>query len=201
MKYRFVVPLLRQPYPSLAFSAIETLDNMDLQNKSVFEWGSGASTGYWLSRGANVISVEHSQYYFDLVKKQHTTERFIYLFQPAENDQNFNQEDIDNPEKYYSSIYRGLSFEKYAKTIDKYPDNTFDIVLVDGRARASCLMHGWRKVKYGGIMILDDSYRKRYLSKTKNIYISNFDEVIYKSICPRYFYEDETTFFVKNETL
>ena len=48
------------------------------------------------------------------------------------------------------------------KTIDEYPDASFDLVLVDGRARLSCLSHTVRKIRTGGYLVLDDCERTNY---------------------------------------
>ena len=37
-----------------------------------------------------------------------------------------------------------------------YPDDTFDVVVVDGRERVRCFQHSVAKVKPGGLLILDD---------------------------------------------
>ena len=49
------------------------------------------------------------------------------------------------------------------KQIDQYPDEYFHIVVVDGRARPSCISHALKKVKKGGYLIVDNSERDYYL--------------------------------------
>jgi hypothetical protein len=68
--------------------------------------------------------------------------------------------------EYLSSFYEysGRTFADYVRVIDKWPDRSFDIVLVDGRARVSCIAHAAPKVKIGGTLILDNSERTRYRS-------------------------------------
>ena len=51
--------------------------------------------------------------------------------------------------------------------IDRYDDNVFDLVMVDGRARNSCIWHARRKVKPGGYLVLDNAEREKYLSGIK----------------------------------
>jgi hypothetical protein len=65
----------------------------------------------------------------------------------------------------YRSQFEGYArstFRKYVTAIDTYPSESFDIVLVDGRARTSCVSGAWPKVKRGGFLILDNSERVRY---------------------------------------
>ena len=55
-----------------------------------------------------------------------------------------------------------MSFFDYASFIDQYPDNYFDLILIDGRARPSCFMHAAAKVKHGGYVVLDNAERVSY---------------------------------------
>jgi hypothetical protein len=74
--------------------------------------------------------------------------------------------DFTNPNHYYSNDenYPANTFKSYACYIDKFEDGYFDIVLIDGRARPSCLKHAVSKVKKGGLLILDNAERKYYLA-------------------------------------
>ena len=54
------------------------------------------------------------------------------------------------------------SFVDYARLIDDYADESFDLVAVDGRARCACVWHARAKVKPGGYLMLDNSDRPFY---------------------------------------
>ena len=56
-----------------------------------------------------------------------------------------------------------MSFERYVKSIDDYPDRFFDMVLVDGRARKFCLEHAPKKIRPGGYLLMDNSSTPEYL--------------------------------------
>jgi predicted O-methyltransferase YrrM len=58
--------------------------------------------------------------------------------------------------------------------IDAFPDGAFDVVLVDGQARPSCLKHAYTKVKPGGMLILDNADVPEYLAQTRQ-YLANFE--------------------------
>ena len=62
--------------------------------------------------------------------------------------------------------YRGVDFKDYVSQIDACDGASFDLVVVDGRARPSCIMHSAGKVKVGGILLLDDADRPYYTQKT-----------------------------------
>jgi hypothetical protein len=48
-------------------------------------------------------------------------------------------------------------FDEYAHAIDLEPDDRFDLVIVDGKARRDCVLAAEPKVKPGGMLLLDDS--------------------------------------------
>ena len=62
-------------------------------------------------------------------------------------------------------VKHGIScegFEDYAKVIRKYPDEYFDFIVVDGKARFICTYEAINKVKPDGWIILDNSDRIQY---------------------------------------
>ncbi|MBN8710079.1 MAG: hypothetical protein J0I10_11890, partial [Verrucomicrobia bacterium] len=60
----------------------------------------------------------------------------------------------------------GKSFREYATAIERVGVSGFDAVLVDGRARPSCIMHSLDKVKPGGLLVVDNAERDYYLQNT-----------------------------------
>ena len=74
------------------------------------------------------------------------------------------EKSFENPGDFISEgpAYAGKNFEQYAKSIDSFPDNYFDIVIVDGRARPSCIQQGIPKLKKNGWLIIDNTERKYY---------------------------------------
>jgi len=147
----------------------------ELRNKGdirVFEFGSGGSSLFFLKYANEVVSVEHDKDWFQnvsskvnatLIKKwtgiyippeENIIEGYSSLFNPS--DPRLYQSGDENFKKY--------SFKKYASYIDSYPDNYFDVVLVDGRSRPSCMLHAFKKVKKNGLLILDNSEVDYYLN-------------------------------------
>ncbi|MBI5865098.1 MAG: hypothetical protein HZB38_11445 [Planctomycetes bacterium] len=58
--------------------------------------------------------------------------------------------------------YPGRTFEAYVRAIDQHPDATFDVILVDGRARPACIQHAIPKLKPSGWLVLDNADREHY---------------------------------------
>jgi len=169
--------------PWIAFSAIDYLEKIVRRDMTVFEYGSGGSTIFWAAKAGSVISVEHDPDWFQkmnmYLNKQDQPNVENVLAEP-EADPDFAGKDYKNPDDYISSdpAYKGKNFENYVKTIDRFPDRSFDIIVVDGRARPSCIQHSLPKLKKNGFLIIDNTERSYYTSPFtfgKNSWkISNF---------------------------
>jgi hypothetical protein len=168
------VRYLRRWWGSLkpGYDAIEFLTSRIIPGWRVFEYGSGGSTLFWLERGAEVVSVEHDpQWYSQLQENtiQHPKLEYrLILPEPGDICGPLSLSSISDPYCYQSSNvqFAGMNFRRYASQIDEFPDQHFDLVIVDGRARPSCLMHSVRKVKIGGMLVLDNADRDYYLART-----------------------------------
>lgn len=167
--------------PWITFSATEVIRHYLHENAQVFEYGSGGSTLFFLSAGAQVTSVEHDQSWFvavsSVVEKTGLVGAWTgFLKEPTKLTTWPSNTSTANPNHYISSCVsqRGLSFKRYVETIDKYPDGNFHIVLIDGRSRASCLKHAPAKIQQGGLLILDNSDRHHYLTRETTGFLSGF---------------------------
>lgn len=83
----------------------------------------------------------------------------------------FNLLNPENPDDFISRDKKssGLSYKNYVETIDQFEPEYFDIVVVDGRARNSCIKRAIPHIKRGGYLIVDNSERKYYLSPFPNL--------------------------------
>lgn len=109
-----------------------------------FEWGSGGST-LWLSqRTKSVVSLEHNLEWLE--KTQAEVRKY----------------GIKNAALIHRKLDNG-----YVEHIDGFPNEHFDIILIDGRKRSDCLRHAIPKLKCGGALVLDDSERAEYQEAMK----------------------------------
>ncbi len=67
-----------------------------------------------------------------------------------------------------------LSYEKYARAIDAFPKDHFDIILVDGRARPSCFQQAIPHLKSNGLLVIDNTERHYYLGSFQEIIHEKF---------------------------
>jgi hypothetical protein len=119
------------PIPWLTYPAIEYLNQFDVKDKKIFEYGCGQSTAYWKRRGAQVWGVEHDRAWFEKLTSETPATRTIY-FADAEMD--------------------------YAAAIER-PGTHFDIVVIDGVFRTACVEPALAHLRSGGFIILDNAER------------------------------------------
>lgn len=155
--------------PWLVFGCIRFLDTWLRKDMQVFEYGSGGSTLYFAERTKRVISIEHDRAWYEQVKKNiasvSTGHPDYRLIEPQVLQDN-RQRNCTNPRHYVScfTAYKGFEFSDYASAIDAFADSSFDLVVVDGRVRPSCIAHALQKVKSGGALLLDNADRSYYLA-------------------------------------
>ncbi len=149
---------LQDEVPWITFGAIDWLKSHIDGTMNVFEWGSGGSTLFLAHRVKHLTSIEHDHAWYHSVNKKlqydHLTNCDLILIEP-----------VPSPAPLAISKnehYAQTDFSAYIHTIDAYPDNYFDLIIIDGRARSACLKQAKNKVKPGGYIMLDDSERNRY---------------------------------------
>jgi len=163
---------LKNDRPWITFSAEKFLRRILRKDMTVFEYGAGSSTLYFSRRVAQVFSIEHDREWFDYLQhefeKQEITNVVCRLIEPE-------ALDGKNENTYFSDSppYKGKSFEAYVKSIDAFPNKHFDIVVVDGRARASCIAHAKNKVKSGGYLMVDNADREAYFKGNDFLFDEN----------------------------
>jgi precorrin-6B methylase 2 len=144
--------------PQMNYNQINYLVNeIDLEGKKIFEYGSGVSTRFWTGFGAQeVVSIEYDEdQYSDNYEELSQVCTYV-LVEPKVFDS------VDSPNIYKSDVYKGYSFENYVNYINRYPEDYFDLIIIDGRARNACLDNCINKLKQGGLLILNNSNRNRY---------------------------------------
>ncbi|MBA4145969.1 MAG: class I SAM-dependent methyltransferase [Flavobacterium psychrophilum] len=174
--YRIARPLLKINYaifkvinperPWTSQAAIRIFEKILTPQMIGFEYGSGNSTLFFARHLKHITSIEHNQGWFDIVKnklQQRDLGNVDYHFIPpatAEetntytfyHDYHLTEKDFDVRKEYHA----------YFSFVKNYPDNHFDFIMVDGRARVECCLNAIPKLKAGGIFVLDNSDRKRY---------------------------------------
>lgn len=125
--------------PWLPFRLIDELAVRLGPGSRVLEYGGGGSTLWFLDRGASVVTVEHHAEWAQLLRDHVTGGDWTLLERSADRD-----------------------YAAYVSAVDDYPDDHFDVVLVDGRERGRCALAARTKVRPGGLLVFDDVDRPRY---------------------------------------
>ncbi len=115
--------------PLFTYPCIEYIRQFDLREKKVFEWGSGASTLYWMARAKSVTSIENNPNWFGTISRMKDPRVKLVL---------------DETDRFPFRI--------------RDEADMFDIIVVDSRGyRYDCAVEAAKKLAPGGMIILDNS--------------------------------------------
>jgi hypothetical protein len=159
--------------PWMTFPAINFLKDIISSDMKVFEYGSGYSTIFFNAHAGETVTVEHDIQWVERVKQFVPTATIHVIDQNAkvhddavplvdEFIKSFEQirsEDRDH------DVRHGLinnEFAGYASAIYNYPKDYFDIIVLDGMARALSGVLAVERAKDDALIILDNSDRWHY---------------------------------------
>jgi hypothetical protein len=156
------------PLPWITYPAIDFLAELDLSEKSVFEWGAGQSTLFWATRAAKIVSVETERDWYQYVSKTAPQNCELLLSE--------------------------REVELYASLIEKYSEG-FDVILIDGPGdfRPACSRKAIDHLKAGGIIILDNS--DQCLNSARILRESGLIQVDFAGFAPGQGYATTTSIF------
>lgn len=158
------------PIPWFSYPAIEYIEQFDLSNKIIFEYGAGNSTLFWGKRVKKVISVEDDKNWFDKIKKVFTLDNIKLLYYPEK--------------------------KAYINSINKFTES-FDIIVIDGSYRMECAKVAFPKLKKGGVIILDNADWMPNITKLLRSY--GLIEIDMSGFGPINPYTSVTSFFIKRD--
>jgi hypothetical protein len=142
--------------PWICFDAIAFLNNW-LRSKEkikIFEYGSGGSTFYWMLFDGNVVSIEHDLLWFTKITREIKDRKiqnidYRYVDPEFKHDNWWKERDPSDPRQFSTGdeTLKNFTFQKYVTQIDQFPDQYFDLIMVDGRSRPACIAKSVKKVK------------------------------------------------------
>ncbi len=151
--------------PNWTPGAVRRMDRFLDGTGRVFEWGSGRSTVWLAGRAGELVSVEHSEKWYRIGSDrlgEKGIDNVEMLLVPPGGDDGFDWE-ADWP--HYGLLGRvpdRPEYLDYVRAVDRFPPESFDCVIVDGRARVACMLQGAPRLRPGGLLVLDDAQRPRY---------------------------------------
>ncbi|NQZ18867.1 MAG: class I SAM-dependent methyltransferase [Bdellovibrionales bacterium] len=136
--------------PWFSQGAVRKLEELLTKDMKVFEWGSGRST-LWLSkRSKEVVSIEYSEVWSQKVQEmivESQTKNVNLKYIALDHDKSLpTPKDYDPIPKYVSEIFN-------------YPKESFDLVIVDGHYRLTCVDQCLDYISPGGYILIDNSNR------------------------------------------
>ncbi len=139
--------------PWFSYGSIDFLEEFLKPSMTVCEYGSGGSTLFFAKRTQKVYSIEDNAEWYERVSRR------LKEKQIANVTLTLHPFDFKNPEGFEKSDY-----------FRAIPDEKFDVIVVDGseewiQVRPACFELAEKRVKPGGIVVVDDSWRYPELRK------------------------------------
>jgi len=158
---------LEDEQPWITFPARYFLERILTRDFRVFEFGAGGSTLFFAKRVNELVTAEHEPEWLKrTAERVRSRQDFKWqsLLEPPTPNSSKAGFAVGDPDSYASTDenYVDMSFEKYATSIERYEQDYFDLVVVDGRARPSCFKHSLSRVKRGGYILVDNAEREEY---------------------------------------
>lgn len=160
------------PIPWVTYSFIDFIKGRLNQHLTVFEFGSGNSTLFYAKYAGVVVSVEHDREWYDK----------IIGTKP------------ENAEIIFCELIADGDYCRMPLKVEE----TFDIIIVDGRDRVNCCKQAVSAVSENGVIVLDDSEREFYKEGIDFMKSKGFKELSFSGISPGLFYRKSTSVFYKS---
>jgi SAM-dependent methyltransferase len=147
VSYKFY-ELTHPDEPWIAQGAVRFCEASLTREMAGFEWGSGRSTAWFAQRLGSLTSIEHEPGWFKIVQEKlksrgirNVTYRHVPLNHP--------------PHEPNRPIYDPVP--DYVAAVENFRDCTLDFAVVDGHYRQACILAAIRKLKPGGLLLVDNT--------------------------------------------
>lgn len=176
LRYRLSRPFLKLKYekfqkkhpnlPWLTPDAIHVLQQL-LNGGHGLEYGSGRSTVFFAGLLDRLDSIEHHEGWYHkvktMLKEKHIENTNLHFVAP---NGDVSLPKLSSEDQVFMTVeeypVKDESFLDYILKLEIFEDDSLDFILVDGRARRSCCLKAFDKLKKGGLLVLDNSERRRY---------------------------------------
>jgi SAM-dependent methyltransferase len=139
--------------PWFSYAAVDWLDDYLQPHMTVCEYGSGGSTLFFARRARSVLSIESDPKWFELVNRR------------------LQKQELRNATlRLHPFDFKSAEGFEHSAYLHAIPDDRFDVIVVDGMeewtpVRPMCFYKAEARVRSGGIIIVDDSWRYPELRK------------------------------------
>lgn len=159
------------PIPWMSYDMVEFLDEKLSKEMKLFEYGVGYSTMYFAKKVKSVTSIEHHEDWYN---------------------------DVSNRLAHMKNV--SIKFFELGKGYEdavKQEQEKFDVILIDGRERATCAINSFENLSDHGVLILDDSNRDQYQSAFDFYQERGFRKISFSGLAPTSFRRHITTIFYR----
>ena len=200
------------PVPWFTYPAIRQLGRMVAPAWRVLEYGSGNSTLWWAARVAEVVSVEHDPAWAFRLRERIPAN--VSLSERVMDDPVGDEiSDLllleyfpsgcfgvptEDPTRNYRAGLLDAAYLAYASVALEHPRGHFDVIVVDGMARALTAWVAARQVAPGGLIVFDNSDRAEYAAAYRWLESSGFARIDFWGLGPINPYEWCTSIFVRS---
>ena len=175
--------LIQLDVPWWSFPAIDIVERWlagRQEGVRAFEYGSGASTVWLARRCRSVVSVEHDA-------------KFLHDAMPLLARDNVELR-LVAPERSTSprirSARKGHEQDDFSAYVDAIGTDRYDLIVIDGRARDACLERAEGQLAPGGLIVFDNSERRRYAGALARV---RLPMQRFRGLAPALPYPSETT--------
>jgi predicted O-methyltransferase YrrM len=134
--------------PWYTYPCIEWLPGRLQATDVVFEFGAGSSTLWYGQRVAKVITVEHDAVWFSRLAEVAPSNVELELRSAAPDE--------------VGTLEPESTVSEYVGVIERYRARFFDVVVVDGVERLTCIRSALPHLKEDGLLVVDNSDRPAY---------------------------------------
>lgn len=180
--------------PWIVYGAIDFIKSIIKSEMTVWEYGSGSSTLFYARRVSKVYSIENDKLWYEHILQtmnDQSISNVVYKLIPHD------IEDEENVSEFISKSTK-KTFRTYVQSINDIPNESLDIVIIDGRARAACISYAMPKVCDGGYLIVDNSDRAYYFEGNDELLDNNkWEGMHFIGLVPYTFSFSKTSFYRK----
>jgi hypothetical protein len=155
-----------EPVPWLGYPVLEWLSSVVDPEMKVFEYGAGHSTLWFAPRVRELVSTEHDTGWSATVSKLLPTNAEVSLRRTG------------------GDATLGAHPDEYVDHLREYPAGHFDLILIDGMARADCVTAALELAGPETAIVLDNADRPRYREAVERLAAARLCEVDFVGIAP-----------------
>jgi hypothetical protein len=177
------------PTPWFTYPAISFVDDILTEDMKVFEYGAGYSTMYFANCVREVKSVDHNMDWVNHISEVSPKTSVVFCGEDAEPlpaaqkyveefmGLNFECPVSNNRSHNIEHGLLNLEFAKYASQVVNWDVGYFDVIVVDGMARALSGYIASKFIADDGYIILDNSDRWQYNSLQEYLISQGFGRI------------------------